>query len=188
MAQEQDLVPESMLGHEHDLVPEHVPGQDEHTITTRTMELVVAGLFMALACLVMYDSWRVGMGWAFDGPQAGYFPFYIGLIMFVASAATFLINLLTKTPDTSNFVARPALWLVLQVLAPAIVYVALMYFIGIYVASFVFITFFMTWLGKYKLFQAAAVGAAIPFILFWVFELAFLIPLPKGPLERALGF
>ncbi len=176
------------MSHEHDLVPEHTPGQNEDTVTTRSMELVVSGLFMLLACLVMYDSWRVGIGWAFDGPQAGYFPFYIGVIMFISSAATFLINLLTKHPDLSNFVSRPALWLVLQVLVPAIVYVAIMYFIGIYVASFLFITFFMTWLGRYSIAKSVAVGFIIPFILFWVFEVAFLIPLPKGPLEAALGY
>lgn len=176
------------MSHEHDLVPEHTPGRDESTVTTRTMELVVSGLLMLVACVVMSDSWRIGMGWAFDGPQAGYFPFYIGLILFISSAATFLINLLTKTPDLSNFVARPALWLVLQVLAPAMVYVALMYFIGIYVASFLFIAFFMIWLGKYSIAKALAVGFVIPFILFWVFEVAFLIPLPKGPLETALGY
>jgi len=176
------------MSHEHDLVPEHTPGGNEKTVTTRTMELVVSGLFMLVACVVMYDSWRVGMGWAFDGPEAGYFPFYIGLIMFISSAATFLINLLSKSPNLSNFVSRPGLWLVLQVLVPTAIYVAVMYFIGIYVASFLFITFFMMWLGKYSLPKALAVGFVIPFILFWVFEIAFLIPLPKGPLETALGF
>jgi hypothetical protein len=173
---------------EHDLVPEHTPGKDERTLTTRTMELIVAGLFMVVAAIVMADSWRIGAGWAFDGPQAGYFPFYIGLIMFVSSAIIFGIHLLTKVPDLSNFVSRPALLLVLQVLLPSAVYIALMYFLGIYVASALFIAFFMIWLGKYSILKAAAVGVAVPLILFWVFEIAFLIPLPKGPLETALGF
>ena len=51
-----------------------------------------------------------------------------------------------------------------------------------------FITFFMWWLGKYRLVRAIPVGVAVPIILFWLFEIAFLIPLPKGPLEEALGY
>jgi putative tricarboxylic transport membrane protein len=152
------------------------------------MELVVSGFFMIVACLVMYDSARVGNGWAFDGPQAGYFPFYVSLIMFVASAVTFMVNLLGRTPNLSNFVERSALRLVLKVLAPTVVYLGVMYFLGIYVASALYIGLFMMWLGKYSLAKTVPVALLIPLVLFWLFEIAFLIPLPKGPLETALGF
>jgi hypothetical protein len=172
----------------HDLAPEHVPGQNEGTASTRVMELVVAAAFMGVAAIVMIDSRRVGAGWAFDGPQAGYFPFYIGLIMFVSAAVTFLVNVFTKTPNLSNFVDRSALWLVLKVLIPTAGFVVLIGFLGIYVAAAIFIAFFMWWLGHYRPWKAAIVGAAVPVVLFWVFEIAFLIPLPKGPLETALGF
>jgi hypothetical protein len=173
---------------EHDLVPEHRPGQNEKTVTNRVMELVVAALFMGVAAIVMKDSLRVGAGWAFDGPQAGYFPFYVGLIMFLASAVTFVTNALTKTPDLKNFVDRSALVLVLRVLLPTIGFVVLINLIGLYVAAAIFIAFFMWWLGKYSPLTAIPVGIAVPLILFWVFEIAFLIPLPKGPLEAALGY
>jgi hypothetical protein len=152
------------------------------------MELVVSGLLMLVASIVMYDSARVGAGWAFDGPQAGYFPFYVGLILFAASAATFAINLFSRTTDLSNFVTRPALLLVAKVLAPTVIYVAVMYYLGIYIASTLYICFFMMWLGRYSIGKAAPVALAIPLVLFWLFEIAFLIPLPKGPLEAALGF
>jgi hypothetical protein len=172
----------------HDLAPEHVAGQNENTVSTRAMELVVAVAFMVVATIVMIDSRRVGAGWAFDGPQAGYFPFYIGLIMFVSSAITFVVHIVTKAPDLSNFVDRSALWLVLRVLVPTAGFVVLIGFLGIYVAAAVFIAFFMWWLGNYRPWKAIAVGAAVPLVLFWVFEIAFLIPLPKGPLETALGY
>jgi putative tricarboxylic transport membrane protein len=173
---------------EHDVIPEALPGEDQSTATTRVVELVVAGAFMALAGIVMYDSARVGIGWAFDGPEAGYFPFYIGLIMFLASAVTFAVNLLGRNANTSNFVERSALRLVFKVLVPTAVYAGVMYFVGIYVASAIYICFFMMWLGKYSIRKAAPVAIVIPLILFWLFEIAFLIPLPKGPLEAAFGF
>jgi hypothetical protein len=176
------------MAHEHDVVPSSAPGENQATITTRGMELVVAGFFMLVAALVMYDSAHVGNGWASDGPEAGYFPFYVGLIMFLASAGTFAINLLSKKPDLSNFVERSSLMLVLKVLAPTFVYLVVMYFIGIYVASALYIGLFMMWLGKYSLAKTVPIAVLIPLALFWLFEIAFLIPLPKGPLEAALGF
>lgn len=173
---------------EHDVMPSPTPGEDQSTVTTRTMELVVSGFFMAVAGIAMYDSARVGSGWASDGPQAGYFPFYVGLIMFMASAATFLVNLLGRNPNLSNFVERSALRLVIKVLAPMVVYLGVMYFLGIYVASALYIGLFMMWLGKYSLAKTVPVALLVPLFLFWLFEIAFLIPLPKGPLEAALGF
>lgn len=152
------------------------------------MELVVSGLLMALSVMVIADSLRVGAGWAFDGPEAGYFPFFIGLIMFVSSAATFALNLFGKRRKVTNFVSRPALALVLQVLAPSAAFVLLIWLVGLYVAAAIFIAFFMIWLGKYSLAKAIPVAVAIPIVLFWLFEKAFLIPLPKGPLEAALGY
>jgi hypothetical protein len=185
MEREQNLVPENLAGEGEETAP---AGQAGLTVTMKTMELVVAGLLMLVAAIVMYDSVRVGAGWAFDGPQAGYFPFFIGLILFGASAATFAINLFSRTADLSSFVTKPALLLVAKVLAPTAVYLIVMYYVGIYIASALYICFFMMWLGKYSIRKAAPVGIAIPLILFWLFEIAFLIPLPKGPLEAALGF
>ncbi|GGF88158.1 hypothetical protein GCM10007301_55080 [Azorhizobium oxalatiphilum] len=160
----------------------------EHTVTRRTMDIVVALLFMGLAGLVMADSWRIGARWASDGPQAGYFPFYVGLIMMVASVTTLLQNLLTRHPDRANFVDRSQFRSVLQVLVPTIAYVVLIAFIGLYVASAIFIAFFMWWLGKYKPLLIVPVAIGVPLVLFVMFEVWFLVPLPKGPLETALGY
>lgn len=163
-------------------------GANENTVSTRVMEIIVAAALMALAALVMWDSWRLGARWASDGPQAGYFPFYVALIMFLASAVTFVTNLVTSTHDYSNFVDRSALKLVLKVLAPTIVYVVLIGYIGIYVASAIFIAFFMIWLGRYPIRKVVPVAVLIPLLLFMMFEIWFLVPLPKGPLEAALGY
>lgn len=162
--------------------------KSEHTVTTRTMDVVVAVLFMGVAALVMADSWRVGARWASDGPQAGYFPFYVGLIMFVASLGTLVQNLVTKSPNLTNFVDREQLGSVLKVLVPTIVYVVLIEVIGIYVASMIFIAFFMAWLGKYKWQVILPVAVGVPLVLFVMFEIWFLVPLPKGPIEAALGY
>ena len=166
----------------------HEVSGNEHTVSTRTVEIVVSGLFVTLALVIMYDNWRIGARWASDGPEAGYFPFYIGLIMLVASMGTLIINLLSKSADRSNFVERSQFKQVLQVLIPTAGFVFLIWLIGIYFAAAIFITFFMWWLGKYPLYRILPVAIIVPLVLFMMFEVYFLVPLPKGPIETALGF
>ncbi|MFS8037338.1 tripartite tricarboxylate transporter TctB family protein [Xanthobacter sp. AM11] len=162
--------------------------QNEKTVTNRTMDVAVALIFMGVSALVMSDSWRIGASWASDGPEAGYFPFYVGLIMFIASAVTVAQNFLTRHPDLGNFVDRSQLVSVMQVLVPTTLYVGLIFILGIYLASAVFIAFFMWWLGKYSPLRIIPVAIGVPLALFMMFEVWFLVPLPKGPIELALGY
>jgi hypothetical protein len=143
---------------------------------------------MILSCVVMLDSWEIGAAWASDGPQAGYFPFYIGLIMFIASLGTLVQSVLTKTPNLATFVGKDQLKSVMSVLVPTIVFVALIPWLGLYVAGALFIAYFMVVVGKYSLVKAIPIALVVPLGLFMLFEVWFLIPLPKGPIENALGF
>ena len=165
----------------------HEVSGNEHTVTTRTMEIIVSGLFVILSLVIMYDNWRIGARWASDGPEAGYFPFYIGLIMLLASAATLFINIFAKSADRSTFVERSQLKQVLQVLIPTAIFVFLIWLIGIYFAAAIFITFFMWWLGKYPLYRILPIAIFVPLALFLMFEVYFLVPLPKGPIEDWLN-
>ncbi|MBX9933587.1 MAG: tripartite tricarboxylate transporter TctB family protein [Methylobacterium sp.] len=166
----------------------HDLDRSENTVSKRTMELVVAGLFMALATLIMVDNWRLGALWQEDGPGAGYFPFRIGVIMFVVSAITFVIHLRRMSGGEATFVDRSQLRQVFQVLVPTIVFVVSIGFLGIYLASAIFILFFMRWLGKYPFYKILPIAVLTPLFLFVMFEIWFLVPLPKGPIEAALGY
>ena len=162
-------------------------GEDRAAFRQTSAELAVAALFFLLGAIVVYDSRRLGAGWSDDGPQAGYFPFYIGLLVCVAAAVNFGHALLGKRDRGKAFVEVEALKLVLSVLVPAAIYVGLIGWIGIYVASTVFIAFFMRWLGKYAWWKVAAVSIGNSVVFFLIFEYWFKVPLPKGPLESLLG-
>jgi ABC-type polysaccharide/polyol phosphate export permease len=160
--------------------------QDERpAATVRTMEMVVALALFVFGLVVIYDSLRLGAKWGSDGPEAGYFPFYIGVLICVSTAVVFFRALGTKARN--SFVSRDALALVMKMLLPSIVYVVLIAFLGIYVASTIYIVFFMVWLGKYSWAKAIAVGLGVSLVFFLMFEVWFKVPLPKGPLEGALG-
>lgn len=152
----------------------------------KTAELGVAAFFMLLGAIVITDSLRLGARWAADGPQPGYFPFYVGIIICAASAVTIGRGLLIPPEKNMSFVERDALKLVLSVLVPSAAYVALVGWIGIYVASALFIGLFMRWLGKYAWWKVALVAIGNSVIFYLIFEVWFLVPLPKGPLEHLL--
>jgi hypothetical protein len=157
-------------------------------VSTRTMDIVVALLFIGASAVVITDSLRLGKGWVeLEGPQAGYFPFYIGLIMAVAST----INLVRAVFDTKSgertFTTRPALFKVLAVLVPLAVYVVAVWLIGIYVSSAVYIALFMWYFGNYPLWRGALIGVAIAAVFVMMFEVWFLVPLHKGELDNLIG-
>jgi len=154
----------------------------------KSAELGVAAFIFLLGAIVIVDSVRLGIGWQeIHGPRPGYFPFYIGLIMCVASLVNVVRALMVKAADNKSFVEVGQLKLVLAVLVPTALYALLVTWIGIYVSSVLFIGFFMRWLGKYPWWKVAGVSLATAVVLYIVFEKWFKVPLPKGPLENLLG-
>ncbi len=154
---------------------------------TRAAELAVAAGFFAFGAIVITDSLRLGMRWIADGPQPGYFPFYLGVIICVSAALTFVFALRLPEAKNKSFVERGQLKLVLSVLIPSMAYVALVGWLGIYVSAVLFIALFMRWLGRYPWWKVALVSLANSIVFFLIFERWFLVPLPKGPVEAWLG-
>jgi len=156
---------------------------------TRWVELVVALLICAGGVLVMTDSVRIGAKWGSDGPEAGYFPFLTGTCL-IASGAWIAGSALLRWRKLADdvFVERARLVPVLSMLLPTIAYVVAIKFVGIYVASALFIGAFMVWKGRYRWLATGAVSIGVPVAMFLLFEVWFLVALPKGPLERMLGY
>ncbi len=147
----------------------------------------IAGVAIFLVGVVlMFDSWRLGAGWEADGPAAGYFPFRVGAILCIAAANGVIRCLFGGTRDHRVFVTWDRLRLVLAVLVPTLVYIAAIHFIGIYVASAIFIAGFMRAMDKRSWPSVALVSLGVAATLFWMFEKQFMVPLPKGPLESLL--
>ena len=155
--------------------------------TYRSVEIGVAGATTVFAIIVIIGSLQVGIGWGAEGPKAGFFPFYIGVLILISSAVNF-IRIVTETSDRGLFAEWGQLAKVMSVLVPTAIYVALIPWIGIYVASILLIAFFMKWLGRYDWPLVAAVSLGVPLAVFLIFERWFLLPLPKGPIEAYLGF
>lgn len=155
-------------------------------LATHTADAIMALLLLGGAGVVMYDSARLGFGWQEDGPAPGFFPFYIGLLLAIASVVN-LASAVSGRGKSENFLSSNPALRVLAVLVPSVIYVALIGWLGIYAASALFIFGFMLAIGREGVLKALLVSLAVPAALFLMFERWFLVPLPKGPIETLLG-
>jgi hypothetical protein len=148
-----------------------------------SVDAMVAVLILVFGIVLTVAAWRLGARWTSDGPGAGYFPFYIGLITIVASLGIFWQAVFSKKRDTGAFVDRAQAGRVLSVLVPATVYVLVAMFLGMYVASAIYIAVFMIVLGKYPRVRSVVLSVIIVTVFFLMFEVWFKVPLYKGSLD-----
>jgi Tripartite tricarboxylate transporter TctB family len=152
-------------------------------VATYKVEAAVAFLILLMGITVVAGSWKLGSGWTTDGPGSGYFPFYIGMLMCIAGLGVMYQALFSKDKNTDIFVDNEQLKLVLSVFIPACVYVLGVQFLGLYVASAIYIALFMIILGKFSKFKSAFISLAVVVLFFFMFEVWFKVPLFKGRLD-----
>ncbi len=165
---------------------EHDPlaaSQPRRGVPTYLVEAVVAVVILAIGAVVIFESRKLGSGWSSDGPGAGYFPFYIGLIMAISGAGVLLQSVFGKGRSHEIFVDSEQLGRVMSVLLPAALYVLAIAFVGLYVASAVYIALFMIILGKYSPVKSVVAALVIVTVFFFMFEVWFKVPLYKGSLD-----
>jgi putative tricarboxylic transport membrane protein len=151
----------------------------------RTVEMGVAVACMIFGVITIIGSMQVGVGWDATGPRSGFFPFYLGIIIVLSSVMN--MNSARAIDGEREFATWHQLKQVLAVIIPTTVYVFVLPYTGIYIASMVLIGGFMMWLGKYPLYKAIIYGVGVPVGIYFMFEKWFLVPLPKGPIEYWLG-
>ena len=152
----------------------------------RAADLMTASVLMLLGGVVLFDAARLGIGWGTDGPRSGFFPFWLALLLILTSGVILVQAMLRAS--LRPFVTREQFGPVLRVLWPAAGMVFLTHFIGLYVASALYMGFYMRWVGRHSWVTVVAIALGIPIGCFLVFEKWFLVPMPKGPLEEWLGY
>ena len=161
----------------------------ESVISVRVMDIITALLFLVVGVIVMIGSLKLGASWGSDGPEAGYFPFYISLIILLSSTVNlYQAVIVDQKKEAESFVDKESFKQVMAVLLPAVVFVLGVQLIGIYVSSVFYIAIFMVWLGKYPLWKAIAVSVGVSVALYLMFEFWFQVPLPHGSWFNPLEF
>jgi len=154
-------------------------------VGTRWVELGLTLFTTLIGVVVMYGSVEQGIGWGDSGPEPGYFPFYIGLLLSAASVGNGVLTLVRWKALSISFVSRSAFRQVLSVFIPIALFVAAMPFTGIYVASACFIAWFMwhdkTRVKPYGKLMIASISLGAVLASYLIFALWFKVPLDAGP-------
>jgi putative tricarboxylic transport membrane protein len=165
------------------------PEADSPAVTNvRVVDVAVSLLLIVLAATLGYDNWRTGIAWDSTGPQAGYFPFYLSIILTGASLYGLFAAFLSRKEAAETFVTRAQLWRVMAVFVPTLLFCLATQFLGLYVASFLLISAFMRMVGRIALWKSLLTALLFTAIMFVTFDIAFDVIMPKGPLEAAFGY
>ncbi len=164
------------------------PEADSPVVTnTRVVDVAVSLLLLALAATLGFDNWRTGIAWDSTGPQAGYFPFYLSVILGGASLYGLVTAFLSRKEASETFVTRAQLRRVMLVFVPTLLFCLATQFLGLYVASFFLVAAFMRMVGRIALWKSLLTAFLFTAIMFVTFDIAFDVIMPKGPLEAAFG-
>jgi len=147
----------------------------------RKADIGFAVILLGLAVLVAWESLQLDIGWGFNGPQGGFFPFWLA----IGVAICCLIILVQALGGTSSTLrqplVRPGGWTpILKFAVPATAMVALTEMIGLYPAAALYIGFYMRWIGKHRWLLVLAISVGVPMCSYIIFDKWFLIPMPKG--------
>ncbi|WP_315739010.1 MULTISPECIES: tripartite tricarboxylate transporter TctB family protein [unclassified Bradyrhizobium] len=165
------------------------PEEDSPAVTsTRTVDVAVSLLLLALAVVLAWDNWRTGASWDSTGPEPGYFPFYLSVILGGASLYGIGAAFVSRKEAVETFVTRAQLRRVMAVFVPTLLFCIAMQFLGIYVASFLLIAGFMRLVGKIAIWKSLLTALLFSAVMFVTFDVVFDVIMPKGPLEAAFGY
>jgi hypothetical protein len=163
-------------------------GDSPSVVASGTVEILVCLLLLALAATLGYDNWRAGASWDATGPEPGYFPFYLSVILGGGSLYGLLAALLARRASSGTFVTCAQGRRVLAVFVPTLLFCLTTQFLGLYVASFLLIAGFMRLVGKIALWKSLLTAFIFSALMFVTFDLVFDVIMPKGPLEAAFGY
>ena len=165
------------------------PEEDSPSVTSnRTVDVAVSLLLLALAVVLAWDNWRTGASWDSTGPEPGYFPFYLSVILGGASLYGIGAAFLSRKEAVETFVTRAQLRRVMAVFVPTLLFCIAMQFLGIYVASFLLIAGFMRIVGRIAIWKSLLTAFLFSAVMFVTFDIVFDVLMPKGLLEAAFGY
>lgn len=159
-------------------------------------ELYMAGFWVALSIALLieiqvYPGTKQPIGWEQGvGPQAGWFPFYLAVIMLICS----LIVLVPKIVQAVNedltgkpFISAEGLKVVLWALVPMFIYVLTIPLLGFYLGSTLYLVYYIQFVGKHSWKLSLPTGVIFSVSIFIIFEKALKLTLAKGFLEPVLN-
>jgi putative tricarboxylic transport membrane protein len=148
----------------------------------RKADIIVALILMLVGMVVLADAIRLGFGWGMSGPEAGFFPFYMGLGTVICTFFIVLraVKVYKKEGAGKPLIMEGGLKQILWVLIPAIGMILLTELIGLHLATVLYLAFYMGVVGRLHWGKVILLSILVPLVVYVMFDRVFLIPLPEG--------
>jgi Tripartite tricarboxylate transporter TctB family len=150
-------------------------------------ELAAAAATAAFGLVIAVGATEFGIGWSATGPEPGTFPFYIGLLVALASLGTIAQSVVQRGSLAQVFLTREQFGAIARFVLPVVGFVAVSIPLGLYVGTALYMFGTLFFQSGYRWHAALAIAIGLPIFLYVVLEWAFAVTLLKGPLEAALG-
>lgn len=161
--------------------------QDKMLVSRFGLQIIAALGTLAFGGLIVFGALEHEIGWGERGPETGYFPFWMGMLVILGSLGTMAQAVLGRDGLGEPAITRMQAARALAFAVPVVGFVALTSVLGLYVAMVLYLFGVMVGQGGYRWVTAAAVSAGTALVFFLMFEKWLLVPLMKGPIEAWLG-
>ena len=149
---------------------------------TKTADIITALIIMLFGVIVAADSIRIGIGWAADGPEGGFFPFAMAVLVIGGSVLVIrqAIKGTSSVKGNKRFVEVGGMKPILIVVIPACLMILFIDVVGLYISAMIYLVGYIKWAGDHSWRTSLLVGILVPLVSYIVFEKFFLIPMPMG--------
>lgn len=153
----------------------------------RRAEITTALLLAVLSIYLMWKSAELPIGWLPDeGPGGGAFPFWLAVVM-LASCGWIIVNWFRRSSPPSQssepFMDGFAINKFVLVGGGVTVMIGLIHFVGVFGALPIFMIYYVRFLGRHSWITTLSIAVATPVVVFFFFDVALRIIMPKGYLE-----
>jgi Tripartite tricarboxylate transporter TctB family len=156
-------------------------------VRRRALELITGFATLGFGALIMRGALAHDNGWGDRGPEPGYFPFWVGIIIVVGSLGVIVQSLLMKDGARDVSISMGQARRAAAFFLPVIAFVATTLLLGFYVAMALYLMFVMTLQGGYRVLPAVLISIGTAVAFYGLFDVWLQVPLLKGPLEARLG-
>lgn len=155
-------------------------------ISRNTMEIATACVTAAVGGIVCYGATQNGISWN-DGPEPGYFPFYIGCLIVFGSLVTIGQTVLRRASVGDIFIDGERLRTVVAFFLPIVALTLVSAWLGLYIGMALYIFYAMRVSAGFRTHTALFTAAVVVAVNFIIFEKIFVVPLLKGPILEHFG-
>jgi putative tricarboxylic transport membrane protein len=150
----------------------------EGLVDVKKAEFAVALFLGIIGLTAVYKSIDLGPGWSEGGPQPGFLPFSLGII--IAAASVLIVFQAVSAEGGAIFEQREEIVELVRVGVPMLVAVVMVETIGFYLMVAAYSAGFIIWYGRYRWYMVIPFAILFAYVLFQILENFFRIFMPKS--------